>query len=154
MKKASFYIGLTVQIFVFSIVIFITTILLSSYIFTQYSKDLYKNQVENKIKDISTMSSLQFDSSDLDKLSNFEDFKKAEYEKVKNEMLDLKSKIEYIKYAVIIRKIDDENAFSIIDTSKEPQDINNDGQISPETEGIILLGDSSNDIKIKIYIIQ
>jgi len=149
MKKSSFYIGLTVQIFVFSIVIFITTILLSSYVFTQYSKDLYKNQVENKIKDISTMSSLQFDSSDLDQLINFEDFKKDEYEKVKNEMLDLKSKIQYIKYAVIVRKIDDENAFSIIDTSREPQDINNDGKISPETEGIILLGDSSNDIKIK-----
>ncbi|MFN8671790.1 MAG: diguanylate cyclase [Candidatus Sericytochromatia bacterium] len=148
MKKTSFYIGLPVQLFVFSILIFITTITISSYIFYQYSEDIYKNELENKIKDISILSSVQFDTDYLDELNNYSDFNKDEYQAVKSRLLSLTKNIDYVKYAVLIKRIDSDNAINIVDSSEKPYDFNKDGKIIPETEGVILLEDPSNKIKI------
>lgn len=148
MKKSSFYIGLTVQLFILSITIFITTILISSYIFHQYSNDIYETEIRNKVKDLTLVASLDFKAEDLDELSIFSDVEKYEYSIIKDKILKLKKNLNYIKYISVVKKINSNKAISIVDSSTEPKDINNDGKIEPKTEGLILLGDNSNEIPL------
>lgn len=148
MKKSSFYIGLTVQLFILSITIFITTILISSYIFHQYSNDIYETEIRNKVKDLTLVASLDFKAEDLDELSTFSDVEKYEYSIIKDKILKLKKNLNYIKYISVVKKINSNKAISIVDSSTEPKDINNDGKIEPKTEGLILLGDNSNEIPL------
>lgn len=150
MKKSSFYIGLRVQLFILSTIIFLTTILISSYIFHKYSNDIYENEIKNKVKDLTLVSSLEFKDEDLNELLDFSDIEKPEYSITKNKLLNLKKNVDYIKYISIVKKIDSNKAISLIDSSTEPKDINNDGTILPETEGLILLGDMSNEISLSI----
>lgn len=148
MKKSSFYIGLTVQLFILSTIIFITTILISSYIFHQYSNDIYETEIRNKVKDLTLVASLDFKAEDLDELATFSDIEKYEYSIIKDKILKLKKNLDYIKYISVVKKINSNKAISIIDSSTEPKDINNDGKIDPKTEGLILLGDNSNEIPL------
>lgn len=147
MNKIRFFLSLKIQLLIFCLVVFIPIILINNYLLQKYTNTILQQELKSKLLTITTLSAEKFQGRQLERLSKSGFMNTSEFNQIKQKINNIKQTHPFIKYCAIIIKKDNYNAFYLLDSSIKPYDFNKDGKILPN-EGINLLGDKANEIKI------
>lgn len=147
MNKRKFFLSLKVQLLLFCLVVFLPILYIINNLYNTHTKDLLYQETKSKLIHIANLASEEFKINSIISLSKSKNIKSKEYNEIKNEILNLKSKIEGLKNISIIVKKDNDEAFYLTDINDKTKDINRDGKIT-EFEGLILVDENDYNTKI------
>lgn len=147
MKKINFFLSLKIQFLLFCIIVFLPISYLINYLYQEHTRDLLEQELKSKLLHITSIASENFNLKDIVKITNLKHTETQNYKNIKNDILNLKRKIDNVKNISIIVKKNENEAFFLTDSSEKAQDINKDGIVN-KNEGLVLIGDLNYQTKI------
>ncbi|MDD5750915.1 MAG: HAMP domain-containing sensor histidine kinase [Candidatus Peribacteraceae bacterium] len=130
-KKASQFRAYKIYVpLIVGLVIVATT----TYILYTKTEQLFRWSVDQRMLALASVASTQFNPDELDKITKHDSYKTDAYQKIVQELMNIRNHADKLKFAYILRKTNDPNNMEFVTDADSlhpdvPEDINGDGII-------------------------
>lgn len=107
-----------------------------TYVLYSYTSRILKERLQSRLVAIASTAATQFDSNDLEQITEYEDAKKPVFKKIVNQLQKIRAANENIQFAYLMRRTSDPNILAFIadadSLTEEDLDVNENGVLEDD----------------------